>query len=202
MSKPAKPAESEAQAPAPKSKKKLIIIVAVLVVLLVVGGAAAYFLMKPAHPAKSDKTDEEAVAESTDAKLPPKYVEIGTFTANLMTEDADRVVQVAISLKVTKPELEEKIKAVTPEIQNSINLLLQSKYPSQLATVEGKQKLANEILAQIEFILGLRKSAPDIHSVKPGDGTETVTPAKSGVKEDSLGKKGVASVLFTSFIIQ
>jgi flagellar FliL protein len=195
MSKPAKPAAPVAPADdqPPKSKKMLIIIVIALIVLLAGGGAAAYFLMKPAHPAKQG---EEAAKIEEDSKLPPKFVEIGTFTANLMHEDVDRYLQVAISLKITNPELEEKIKAHNPEIQNIINMLLQSKYPSQLATVEGKQKLASEIKEQVEFLMGLRKTAPAIHSTPPDGETQTAAPASTP------GKKGIAAVLFTSFIIQ
>ncbi len=194
MSKPAKPAKPVEGAEPPKNKKKLIIIIA-LIVLLAGGGAAAFFLLKP-HPVKPDQAAGDAVASEEDSKLPPKFVEIGTFTANLMHEDTDRYLQVAISVKVTKPELEEKIKAQMPQIQNIINMLLQSKYPSQLATVEGKEKLAGQIKEQIEFVLGLRKSAPAIHAITPGD--ESNAPAAVAPPE----KKGIAAVLFTSFIIQ
>ncbi len=198
MSKPAKPAAPEATAEkSPKSKKKLIIIIA-LAVLLAGGGAAAFLLLKP-HPAKHDLAAEGETAPADDeekSKLPPKFVEIGTFTANLMHEDADRYLQVAISLKISSPELEEKIKAQTPEIQNAINMLLQSKYPSQLSTVEGKAQLASEIKEQVEFIMGLRKSAPAIHSTPPGEEPHAPAPA------EAPAKKGITSVLFTSFIIQ
>jgi flagellar FliL protein len=192
MSKPAKPVEPAGDQP-PKSKKMLIIIIALVVLLAAGGGAAAFYLMKPAHPAKQG---EQAVKVEEDAKLPPKFVEVGTFTANLMHEDTDRYVQVAVSLKLTEPELEEKIKARNPEIQNISHMLLQSKYPSQLATVEGKQKLASEIKEQVEFIMGLRKSAPTIHSTPPDGETQTAIPAATPAK------KGIAAVLFTSFIIQ
>jgi flagellar FliL protein len=183
------PAPEESAAQPPKSKKKLIIIIGA-VLLLLGGGAAAFFLMKPAHPAKPGA---EAKSEA-DAKAPPAFVEIGTFTANLMHEDTDRYLQVGISLKVTNPELEEKIKAENPEIQNTINLLLQSKYPSPLSTVEGKERLASEIKEQVEYIMGLRNSAPPIRSVMPG----TEPPYKA----PTPAKKGIAAVLFTSFIIQ
>ena len=187
MAKPDAAAPEEIVEQAPKSKKKLIIIIAA-VILLAGGGAAAYFLMKPS--AKHEAKIEE------DSKLPPKFVEIGTYTANLMHEDSDRYLQVAISLKITDPELEEKIKAQMPEIQNMINMLLQSKYPSQLSSVEGKEKLASQIKEQIEFIMGLRKSAPPIHSIPPDAQVQTAPPASPPAK------KGIAAVLFTSFIIQ
>lgn len=206
MSKPAAKPEASGDQP-PKSKKMLIIIIA-LVVLLAGGGAAAFFLMKP-HPDKHKAADAEAVAadgEEEDAdegkpKVPPKFVEIGTFTANLIHEEGDRYLQVAISLKLSKPELEEKVKEANPEILHRINMLLQSKRPSELATVEGKEKLAADIKAQVEYVMGLRKSAPALHTSQPvAEGEAPVAQAPKEAEKPS--KKGIAEVLFTSFIIQ
>ena len=205
MSKPAKPAAAPAAAgdQPPKSKKMFIIIIAV-VVLLAGGGAAAFFMMKKDHPPKGEHAaaTEEAPADEgedeTKPKVPPKFVEIGTFTANLMKESDDRVMQVAITLKLSKPELEEKVKESNPEIQHRVNMLLQSKYPSELATVAGKEKLADDIKRQVEYVLGLRKSAPEIHATAPAAEGETPHAATA----ETPSKKGVAEVLFTSFIIQ
>ncbi len=208
MSKPAKPAAAAAAGDQPPKSKKMLIIIIAVVVLLAGGGAAAFFLLKP-HSDKHDKTtvgEEATVGEREDEskpKLPPKFVEIGTYTANLVHEDSDRVMQVAITLKLSKPELEEKVKEENPEIQHRINMLLQSKRPSELSTVEGKEKLADEIKAQIEFVLGLRKSAPAVRTTKlavEGEApASAVAPAEPAA---TPSKKGVAEVLFTSFIIQ
>lgn len=204
MSKPAKPAAAADDQP-PKSKKMLIVIIAA-VILLAGGGAAAFFMLKP-HPEKHDKTaaGEEAPAGEAEegSKLPPKFVDIGTFTANLVHEDSDRVMQVAITLKLSKPELEEKIKGSNPEIQHRINMLLQSKRPSELSTVEGKDKLAADIKAQVEYVLGLRKSAPALHTTKPAEEIDAAASSAAHAEPaESPGKKGIAEVLFTSFIIQ
>lgn len=210
MSKPAKPAATAATGDQPPKSKKMLIIIIAAVVLLAGGGAAAFFLLKP-HPDKHDKAvaGEEAPAgegESEDEskpKLPPKFVEIGTFTANLVHEESDRVMQVAITLKLSKPELEEKIKASNPEIQHRINMLLQSKRPSELSTVEGKEKLADDVKAQVEYVLGLRKTAPALHTTKPAiEGDAPASAAALTAPAESPSKKGVAEVLFTSFIIQ
>ncbi|MFA6970883.1 MAG: flagellar basal body-associated FliL family protein [Gallionella sp.] len=205
MSKPAKPAPAAAATAdqPPKSKKMLIIIIALVVILLVGGGAAAFFLMKP-HSGKTATSEGTPTDESgEESKLPPKFVEIGTFTANLVREEDDRVMQVAITLKLGKPELEEKAKANNPEIQHRINMLLQSKRPSELSTVEGKEKLASDIKAQIEFVLGLRKSAPALHTSKPAiEGEAPASAAAPAEPAESPSNKGIAEVLFTSFIIQ
>lgn len=207
-----KPAEKPAAGEAPKKSKKMMIIIIAAVVLLAGGGAAAYFLMKPAHPPAGEVPVEEVHKE-----VPPKYVELGTFTANLVHEDADRYLQVAISLKLTKAELEEKIKASNPEILHRVNMLLQSKTPSELATVSGKERLANDVKAQVEYVIGFRKTPPVMTPVTgPTETTVAsgITPAsahsavpdeghhEAGEASEASKKSGVAEVLFTSFIIQ
>jgi flagellar FliL protein len=173
-------------APPAKKSSKMLVIIIVLVLLLGGGGAAAYFLMKPAG---AGGTEKKAAQE-----IPPTYVALGTFTANLLHEDgADRYLQVAISVKITKPKLEEEIKARNPEILDHVNMLLSSRRPSMLATVAGKEKLARDIKAQIELVLGLR------HAVPASDQTQA---ASAPVAEPVQAPTGIEQVLFTSFIIQ
>ncbi|MDP2143594.1 MAG: flagellar basal body-associated FliL family protein [Gallionella sp.] len=184
--------EAAAEAPPKKSKMKLIVIVIALVLLLAVGAVAALLLLKPAHSPEANNAEEHGQAEKVETPTgPPKFVDLGTFTTNLAPEEGDRFVQVVISLKISRPELEEQINASKPEILHRVNMMLQSKLPSELATVEGKARLADQIKVQIQHILGLRKTAPAIGS------TETDTaPA------DPKTKGGLDEVLFTSFLMQ
>lgn len=194
----AKPDEEVAEvAPPKKGKKKLIIIIAA-VLLLLGGGAAAFFLLKPAQSpdelaALGGAKPEAIHIEEVKIDAPAKFVDLGTFTANLLREDGDRYLQVKISLKITKPELEAKIKERNPEILHRVNMLLQSKRPSDLSSYAGKELLAQQIKAQAEYVLGLRKSAPVIS--EEGD-MEPDASAQLPIRSD------IAEVLFTSFIIQ
>lgn len=188
MATPAKPAAAPAakpEAPPARNNKKWIIII--VLILLINGGTTAYLLLKPRAPA-GDKT-EAAHSAAVDSK-PPLYIPLGTFTANLIHEEGDRYLQVAISIKVSKPELQEQIKARNPEILHHVNMLLENQLPSQLATIKGKEQLASDIKAQIEEVLGPRNSAPAINQAKPA----TNEPRQTG--------SGIEEVLFTSFIIQ
>lgn len=192
MARAAKPAPQtaeteEAEVPPKKSKKKLILFIAA-VVLLLGGGAAAFLLLSPAP---APKRGGAAPAEAAQPGIPPQFIDLGQFTANLIREEEERYLQVSISLKVTNPELEEKIKQSRPEILHRVNMLLQSKRPSELATFDGKDRLAHQIRAQVEYVLGLRKTAPVIST---DQGTAPI--------ETSAGKSGISDVLFTSFIIQ
>jgi len=184
---PKQAAEEETMDVAPKKgRKKLFIIIAAVMLLAVVAVVAILYLFpaqKPKHGGAAEAQGE--AAESHEKEVQATFVELGTFTANLMHEDSDRVVQISISLKLSNPKLEEKVKANSPEIQHHINMLLQSKFPSDLATLEGKQKLANQIKAETEQVLGLRKISP---TDPPG-----TTPTSN---------RGISEVLFTSLIIQ
>jgi flagellar protein FliL len=187
--------EITAAPPARKSRKMLFIIIAA--VLLIGGGATAYMLTRPVHATAKDVADD-AAAEQANPSLPPKYIALGTFTANLIHEEGDRYLQVSISIKVSKPELEDQIKARNPEILHTVNMLLESKSPSELATVAGKEKLARDIKFQIEKVLGFHKTSP----------VETLIQAASApasapvIVEPAQVDSGIEEVLFTSFIIQ
>lgn len=185
--------EAAAEAPPKKSKKKLVIIVIALVVLAAVA-VVALLLLKPAHPPEEADADGHSKNDSEQIETPaapPKFVELGTFTTNLApTEEGDRFVQVVISLKISRPELEEMINASKPEILHRVNMMLQSKLPSELVNVEGKARLADQIKVQIQHVLGLRKTAPPIGS------------AQDAAPVDPKVKGGLDEVLFTSFLIQ
>jgi flagellar basal body-associated protein FliL len=123
----------------------------------------------------------------------PKFVEIGGASA---LPGADRVsladgvnLKTSISLKVTKPGLDTQIKAFIPEIMHHVNMLLESKKSSDLASPEGKEMLAEEIKRQIEYVIGFRKLVP-------------VMGLMQADNEPSTRNSGIAEVLFTTFIMQ
>ncbi|OGS81085.1 MAG: hypothetical protein A2061_01440 [Gallionellales bacterium GWA2_59_43] len=185
--------EEVAEVAPKKGKKKLVIIVIALVLLLAVGAVAALFLFKPAHPPGTENADAAGkTEEKTETPAEPaKFIDLGTFTTNLSPEEGDRFIQVSITIKISRAELEPMIGTSKPEIMHRVNMLLQSKLPSELATAEGKNKLADQIKVQIQHILGLRKTAPSI-----GSNQMNAAPA------DPKAKGGLDEVLFTTFIIQ
>lgn len=149
MAKPAKPAAAKKEEPVaeqPKSNKKMLII-AVAVAALVAGGAGWYFM--------KGKTSGEHEAPKVEVAKDPIFIPLEAFTVNLQREEADQYLQVTFSLKVMEPELVDKIKAVLPEIRSKLNLLLSSKRPSELSTIEGKKKLAAEIVVETNGVLGI-----------------------------------------------
>lgn len=150
----------------PKKKKGKLKILILLLVLLAGGGGAAWYF--------TQGSGEHAAEPKPEPPKPPVFVTLEPFTVNLQPSDAgDHYLQVGIDLKVADSKVVDEIKLHMPEIRNGVLLLLSSKQVEDISTVEGKQKLSAEIVAQAN---------KPISAKEPG--------------------KGVVGVFFTSFVIQ
>jgi flagellar FliL protein len=169
----ADPKADAALAPAGASKKKLIIIIlaSVLVAGGVGGGAAWYFLHGKGDQEESSSSKKKK--HSATKAGPPVFVPIDSFTVNLQPENGEQYLQIAFTLQVADAEEMDSIKLNMPKVRSRLLLLLSGKKASELNTVEGKQQLAAEIVAQVN---------------QPFD--------EKGPEQD------VTDVLFTAFIIQ
>jgi flagellar FliL protein len=133
--------DANAEAPKKGGKKKLLIIGMVAgVALLGGGGALAYVLM-------GKKGGETADAKKVEARKMPVFVDLDTFTVNLKDNDGERFLQAKLVAEVKDPAGGELVKTLMPAVRNEILLLLGSKDAGQLATREGKELLAKEIVA-------------------------------------------------------
>lgn len=155
-----------ANAPAGSNKKKLMLIIIAAVLLIGGGGGgAAWFFLHSNKPGDQVKEVKKAG--------PPVFVSIDTFIVNLQSEGDDQFLQANLTLQVQNPDHVELIKLNMPKVRNRLLILLSSKKPSEISTIEGKQQLAADIIAQVNL---------------PFD--------------DKGPEQEVAEVLFTSFIIQ
>ena len=185
---PSKPEAPAGDAPPKKGgKMMMIIIIVVLVLLIVVAGAiGALLLLKKGgsdgEHAEAPPAAEYAAAPTTvDLSKPPVFAALDAFTVNLRREEGDHYLQAIIALRVADQKTADALKGFMPEIRHRINLLLSSKLPSEVQTIEGREALAVEILDQVNEALGVPLPAPGRRPTGP-------TP--------------VQSVLFNSFIIQ
>lgn len=152
---------------AKKSGKKWILILLILLLAAGGGGAAWYFLgqKNSAHGAEK---------KSIDPGKPPVFMVIDPFTVNLQPDGlGDQYLQVAFSVQVGGEKDVEAIKLYLPQVRSRLLLLLSGKKASEISTVEGKKKLADDIMAQI--------SQPFVAGAAP---------------------QHVSNVFFTSFVIQ
>lgn len=213
---PAAPAEGEAPA---KGSKKLIIIIAAVVLLLVVGGGGAFFMMKKkadaeaaaaaegedgegggehAKPVKEAKKPDHSKEEKHG---PPTFVPLDPFVVNLADREAERFAQVGINLQVDDPKVGEEMKAYMPAIRNAVLLILSHKTSEELLSVEGKQKLADEIKREAARAMGYEIEDPE-------DEEEAAKAAEAAGKKKKKKKKKVESynpivqVHYANFIIQ
>jgi flagellar FliL protein len=186
-------AEKQTESPGGGKKKGLLLVVLVAVAMLGLGGGGAWFFLS------QKKSGGEHAAEVKPAKAePPVFFTLEPFVVNLAGEET-RYLQVGIDLKVADSGVIEQIKVHMPEIKNGVLLLLSSKTPEEIASLDGKNQLRGEIRDVVNRPLGIRG----------GDHRE---PAKAGEpgKEHASGDnpiklaaaEGVVDVLLTSFVIQ
>jgi flagellar FliL protein len=128
------------------SKGKLIAIVGVAVAIALAGGGAlAYVLM-------GKKGGEQAEAKAEPKKV-PVFVDLDAFTVNLRDDEADRFMQVKMTFEVKDAAGGETIKSLMPAVRSEILLLLGSKQVKDVATREGKEKLAKDVIVAADRAL-------------------------------------------------
>jgi flagellar FliL protein len=199
-----KEAQPEAPAPKPAGKKGLLIVVAAVVVALAAGGAGAWFFLH-------HKSDEHAIEAKPKAPhlAPPIFVTLEPFVVN-MAGEVQHFLQVGIDLRVADGAVSEQIKEHLPEIRNGVLLLLSSKKVEDLASMDQKNRLRDEIREAANKPLGVETPASKPAETAPGGAAPTVGAAQAaeapkpaaGTTRASQPEGGVLEVLLTSFVIQ
>ncbi|MEJ0003595.1 MAG: flagellar basal body-associated protein FliL [Pararobbsia sp.] len=121
--------------PRKNGKKTLIIILAAVLVLAAAGGGAAFWML----------SRRDTPAHHTPVVVTPVFFTLEPFTVNLLSDDAQRYVHVGLTLRLANAESEAALNDHMPEVRSRILLLLSNKHPEDLSSLEGKQKLAQEI---------------------------------------------------------
>ncbi|WP_342132286.1 flagellar basal body-associated FliL family protein [Hydrogenophaga sp. OTU3427] len=150
---------AEGEAAPKKGKKMLIIILAVVILLVVAGGGAAFFLMK--KKGGEEEGGEAAPAKAhVDLKSPPTFLPLENMVINLADPGGNRFAQVGITLQVDNVKTGDAVKAFMPSIRNGILLLLSQRTTEELLQVQGKEQLANDIIAEVSRQLGYEGKKP------------------------------------------
>jgi flagellar FliL protein len=147
MAKSEKPATAapEGEAPKPKSKKKLLIFAGAAVLLLGLLGGGGWYYFAKIRPAKATAEKKDEVKAPV---VDPVFLVLEPLTVNLQHDEGEQFLQIGITLKIVNQETSDKIRGHMPEVRSRIIFLLSSKHASELLTVEGKKKLADEIKAE------------------------------------------------------
>lgn len=163
-----------------KSAAGKLVLWAVLGAALVGGGAASAWYFLQGRPA-------EAATAAAPKKKPQKkqlFTTLETFTVNLQDPRGERFAQIGITLQFEDPDLEATLKDRLPAVRNAILLLISAKQIEELLTLEGKQKLAEEIRVRAARAAG-------VEVPEPGAAPGRNTPANP-----------IHAVLFSQFIVQ
>ncbi len=144
----------------PKKKgKKLLLIVGLLIVLLIGGGGGFYFWSRATHvQAKGAETghkEEKHAAKKEDGEkfsLPEdgevkSVVELPPFIVNLADAEQARYLRLTVSVGIGDEGGEEKPDSLfLTRVKNAMLSVLTTKTSNDVLTVEGKQKLRQELL--------------------------------------------------------
>ena len=122
---------------------------------------------------KSDKKAKGAKEKSKEPKLAIYYKMDPPFVVNFQGESGNRFLQVTIELMTYDQEVVAAVEQHMPVIRNNIVFLLSSVNYDQISTIEGKQKLRADTLAEVQKVL-----------------------------KEKIGKPGVEEVYFTSIVMQ
>lgn len=205
----AKPATADgAAAPAPKSKK-LIFIIAGVVIALAAGGGYFYWSQKKAAEAAEHEAGDKPAKDS--AKSAPIFVPLDPFTVNLADTLAERMAQIAVTFKLRDAKDSESIKVFMPAIRHNLLKVISSKDSKEILTVDGKDKLAQEIAIAAGEALGWvpedtdgdEKEASDEKEGKEGKDSKSSKANKNKKqKKKPVALNPIEQVHFSQFIIQ
>ncbi|MCC7485306.1 MAG: flagellar basal body-associated protein FliL [Burkholderiales bacterium] len=200
--------KDEPAAAPPKQKKgrTLVMAIAALAVLAAGGGGAGWWFLREA-PAATDAAKGAGVRKPPERPKAVLYVPLETFTVNLQPENGEHFLQTTLSLRVADSATEQAIKQFMPDIRSRLVLLLSSKKPSDLATIDGKQGLANQIAGEVNTVLDPGAARPagkpaPAPAAQPAPADAASTPAAPAPAPAPEPQGPVLSVLFTNFIIQ
>ncbi len=153
-------ADEELEPVKKKSKKKFIFILLILLILLGGGGYAAYHFgivdMLLGSIGSSNAT-EEAKPEKEGAQAqttPGTTVTVQPFVVNLANPIGSKLVRLSMDLEMIDSKAADQLNQEMVKVRDSIILLLSSKTYADLAPLEGKLQLKNEIVERVNLILG------------------------------------------------
>jgi flagellar protein FliL len=183
-----------ADAPKKKSKKLLFIIIGVVVLALVGAGAAFFIMKKNAAEADDEFADEEPAAHvAKDPKHAPVFMPLENMVVNLADPGGTRFIQLGLTLQLQDAKTEADVKVYMPSIRSQVLLLISQRTADEMLQVQGKAKLAKDIIAAISQEMGYEVADAE---------AEHADEAPKKKKKAKAPPNPVQAVLFSSLIVQ
>lgn len=166
----AAPAAPLPAAPPARSNRLLLVICVVLALLLAGGGGAYWFVIKP----KAEAAQAAAAPAQPATPAPANYLALEpAFVVNLDDPHAAHYLQAEVQLMSRDAAAIESARTQLPRIRNALLMLLGQQRPADLASREGKERLQQAALAEVQKVM-----------------------------QEETGKPAVEAVYFTSFVMQ
>jgi len=130
------------------SNKLIFLLVAVLLVLTI--GLSAGFLMMWSKLSDLNTQGNPAAnqeAQQTQAAAPGPLFSLGTFIVNLADQERSRYLRVTMDLELAESTDADAINGRLSQVRDSILMILPSRQFGEIASMEGKIALREEIIA-------------------------------------------------------
>lgn len=172
--------ENSEAAAAPKGggKKKLIILGSILLTLIILSIVGTIVALNMFSGAEDEMLEaelvEEKAPEAQQARKPAVYYPLKPpIIVNFQARGRQRFLQADITLMMRDEMVVQAIETHMPMLRNALVLLFSGQVYEDLQTAEGKERLREESLAELQRLL-----------------------------QQEIGKPGVEQVLFTNFVMQ
>ncbi|UZP66230.1 flagellar basal body-associated FliL family protein [Desulfovibrio mangrovi] len=135
---------------------KWIILLLLLLILLGGGGFIAwkYFLSKPAADAEPQQVQMDQGAQGEVSPKDAQVVTLPTFLVNLADPLGRRYIKLTLDVEVVNPDVAAELEGAQAKVRDAVILLLSSKSYADLAPLENKILLKNELVTRLNQILG------------------------------------------------
>lgn len=179
----------------PAKRKKLVLFGGIAILILALaGGGVWFFLSKKAHAVDEDAEEIVHVAP----KGPPTFFPLDNMVVNLADPGGDKVAQIGITLELADAKAIEKVKMYLPSIRSGVLLLISQRTAEELLLIEGKEKLAADVLAEAGRPFG----APEASNASAKAKKAAAAKAKKSGDKNAADESPVRAVHFSSFIVQ
>lgn len=134
-----------------------------LVVFAAIGAAAFYYVSMQRAAAAGEEEIVYPNAPEVTAHASPNYhsyLPMDTMVVNLADKDEQRVAQVGITLEIKDVQSLDAVRVSLPTTRTSVLELLSQRTAAELLSMEGKQKLAMDILEEVSVPFGSKANSP------------------------------------------
>ena len=155
-------------------KKNVLIAAIIAILIIIIVGMALVLTGVVSLNSAQEQGDGEAKQETNTALPTPTYIALDPpFTVSFTDADAAQFLQLSLNVATTNQDVQDAISRHMPAIRNALVMLFASQDSTDLKSREGKEKLRQEALGEINRVL-----------------------------EHAAGVPGVDDVFFTNFVMQ